>query len=277
MQLTPDLAQVDLLHQTLLRFAAQIDIGELRVGFAAFAPRWVQALPDFLGLAGAGVDAVKSALRALDPAPLRIEINELFDQLGTHIVGLQDALLGAFEELIIGAERYFLPLTPASLMNLASTLHGAAKEQILAFSPATFKDEVKVVFEVVKAQLRVLDPSFLAGEFDELRSTLLAKLDEIVAAIAPPSGAFDEVLARIGELRPSRLLAGVVEELKPLTDLINQLDPASLLTPIIDAIAHVREQIPEVLARLEAALDDVLQALTRDAGGGAQIGASAAA
>jgi hypothetical protein len=279
MNLMPVLAQTDSVQQAVQRFTTGLDLDELRLGFAAFSPRWSGALPTFLGAAETGVETARAALRALDPAPLRDEINRSFDELGAKVVGLQDALLGALEELAIGAERYFLPFTPASLIALANRLHTATKEQVLAFSPATFKDEVKAIFDVVKRQLGVLDPSFLAGEFDELRESLFEKLDEVVAAIAPPTGAFDEVLERIGDLRPSRLLAGVVDELKPLTDLINQLDPASLLTPIIDAIAHVREQIPGVLSRLEAALDEVLLALTRGgaAGGNAQLGASAAA
>jgi hypothetical protein len=277
MRLMPDLAQVDGVRSASLSFEAGIDLREMRTGHAALAPRLTQVLPSFLERTDLGAGLLRGALAALDPAPIREEINTLFEQVGQRLVGLQGALLGAFEELAVAVERYFLPISPASLVNLATTLHGTAKEQIVALGPATFKDEVKLIFDVVKRQLSVLDPAFLAEEFNLVREELLGKLDELVGALVPSSAAFDDVVLRIAELKPSRLLAGVAEQLEPLTELILQLDPTQLLAPIIDAIANVRAEVPDVLARLEAALDDVLQALKRDAGGSVQGEVSVAA
>ncbi len=117
-----------------------------------------------------------------------------------------------------------------------------------------------MLFDVIKGQFAVLDPSSLALEFDGLREELLGKIDQLVELLLPPLGAFDEVIERISLVRPSLLLGGVVDSLKPLDQLVAQLDPAALLTPLIEVAAGVREELPEVLARIEAALDEVLAA-----------------
>jgi ribosomal 50S subunit-associated protein YjgA (DUF615 family) len=61
-------------------------------------------------------------------------------------------------------------------------------------------------------------------------------------------------------LKPSQLLAPLVQTLKPISDLVAKLDPHVLFQPLIDAIQRIRDQLPEVIAEVEAALDEVLAA-----------------
>jgi hypothetical protein len=67
------------------------------------------------------------------------------------------------------------------------------------------------------------------------------------------------------------LLAPLIEDLKPLTDLLAKLDPSTLMQPLIDAIARVKDEVPASLDRLEVAIDDVLAAFP-DGGGDSASG-----
>jgi len=260
LHLLPDGAQRQGVQVASVRLEAGVDLGELRASFVGLASRLDEMIPAFLGAGPLGAGPLRQALRALDPAPIREEINTLFDQVGRRLVALQAIMHAVLEEVALGAEKFLLPFSPGNVITLASRLHRAARDQVQALGPATFKDEVQTIFDVVKRQLAVLDPSLLADEFTAVREELLGKLDELVAAALPPPGAFDDVAARIGALKPSRLLAGVSESLEPLTDLIVKLDPSALLAPLIDVSGGVRAQLPDVLARIEAALDEVLAA-----------------
>jgi len=272
LQLLPSSIQSEGIHNVVSALEARIDIGEYRNGFAGLSGWLGEVLPSFLAgtaLNGGGLNAI---LRELDPAPLRDEINALFDQLGQKLVGFQDVLLGAIEEVILAADKYFVPLMPSRIIELASQLHGVAKEQIQALGPARFKDEIGAIFDAVKRQLAIFDPSQITEGLDDVRAALLASLDGLVDALLPPAGAFDDVAGRIAALKPSVLLADSLVALKPLSELIAQLDPSALLAPLIEVAARVRAQLPEVLAKIEAAVDEVLAAFPD--GGSSSAGVS---
>jgi ribosomal 50S subunit-associated protein YjgA (DUF615 family) len=117
--------------------------------------------------------------------------------------------------------------------------------------------------------MKVLDPSFLVKEIEGLRDQLIAQVDKMVDDLLPPADTFDGVGTRLAALKPSHLLAPLFEDLKPLTDLLAKLDPATLLEPLSDAIARVKDEVPEALDRIEAAIDDVLGAFPDGGGDGA--------
>jgi hypothetical protein len=256
----PDLSQVGGFASTVRAAQGRLDLGALRVSFADVGPRFDELLPAFLRDGDLGAGALREALRALDPAPVRDELNRIFDDIGRKLVALEEPALTLLEKLALVVEERVLPLSPANFIMLIQQLHAALRQEVLAFSPATFKDEVKLIFDVVKAQLTVLDPSFIVEELGELREQVLESLDELVAALLPDTAAFDELLVRLAGLKPSQLLAGVADALQPLTDLTALLDPAVMFEPLIAAIANIRADLPDVIADLEAAFDEVLAA-----------------
>ena len=260
LRLLPEVSQGQNVKIASARVTAGVDLGDLRGSVAGLTSQLDEVLPAFLALEQLGAGQLRQALRDLDPAPIRDEINVVFDQLGHRLAALQDILLAVLDEVAAAAEQFLLPFSPGNVITLAARLHRAAREQIRALSPATFKDEVQAIFDVVKRQLTVLDPSVLADEFEAVRAELLRALDQLVDAVLPPAGAFDAVATRVAALRPSRLLADVAQTLQPLSDLIAALDPAALLAPLLEVSGGVRAQIPDVLARIEAALDEVLAA-----------------
>ncbi len=260
LRLLPDARQRQGVEVASARLQGGLDLGALAGSVGGLAARLGEVVPAFLTAEGLGAGQLRQALRDLDPAPIRDEINELFDRVGRRLVGLQGIVHAVIEELALALEKYLLPFSPGHVITLASRLHRAAREQVQALGPATFRDEVQATFDVVKRQLTVLDPSVLADEFTGLREELLARLDQLVDAALPPPGAFDAVAVRIAALRPSQLLAGVSASLQPLSDLIVKLDPAALLAPLIEVTGSVRAQVPDVIARIEGALDEVLAA-----------------
>lgn len=268
-RLVPSVAQMDALHLAMEETRGRLDLDPLRTSFAAQAPSLERIIPTvFRGgpLDGSGL---RAALAALDPSPVRDEVNATFDEIGAALVGLEDVLVAALEEAGLAAEELLLPLNPGQLLTLAGRVHSALAAEVRAFAPSSLAAMLNLPYAAVRQQLAALDPAPLAGGLDEIRDGLLAAVDELVAGVVPDGAVFHELQARLAELRPSRLLADVTAALEPVSQLVANLDPAQLLQPLIDLLARVREQLPEALAQIEAAFDELLRAFPSGRGSGA--------
>jgi hypothetical protein len=257
--LVPQTVQFDGVLTASAQLEARLDLSGLRAAVPGLA-RMEALIPEFLRAPDLGAASIRQALRDLDPAPLRDEINALFDRLGRRVVALKDVFFAALEELGRFIEEFLLPISPGNLVALADRLHAGLKQQVLAFHPGQFKDEVKLIFDTVKRQLGAFDPSIIVDELNQLREHLLQKLRDLVAALLPDAQPFHDMQARLAQLKPSVLLEPLTHSLAPVSELVASLDPQALLEPLLEAIARVRQQLPEVIAEVEAALDEVLAA-----------------
>jgi len=277
LRLVPALAQADALAQAGVAFDANAALRELRGAFPSFEETVGGLLPGFLADGDLGAGTLRAALEVLDPAPVRTEINALFDEIGHKLVALEPALVAALEEACLAAEEFLLPVTPSTLLALADRLHEAVRAQVEAIGPAAFKDDLAVVFATVRGQLAAFDPAVVAGELNELRDGLLETLSGVADGLLPDPAPFHELQARLAALKPSGLLASVSAAAAPLTELLAALDPAALLTPLVDAIARIREQLPQVIVDIETAFDEVLDAFPEGGVSGASVSVSASA
>jgi hypothetical protein len=259
LRLLPDSIQFQGVVAASLRAELSLDLEGLRGAFPLLNKIQV-LLPEFLRAPELTAATIRQALRDLDPAPLRVEINTLFDRLGRRIVALQNHIFSAVEQLGQAIEEFLIPISPGTLVQLADRLHAGLQQQVLAFQPSRFKDEVKLIFDVVKGQLNVFDPTIIITELNGLRDALIQKLRDLAAQLILDGAPFHEMQARLAQLKPSRLLAPLVETLKPVSDLMAQLDPGALFVPLIEAVARIREQASEVIIDVEVALDEVLAA-----------------
>jgi hypothetical protein len=264
--------RADVLIAASLRVRADLDLRGLRSAFPAIdALRGI--LPSFLDSVDDSGQSLRDALRALDPAPFREQINTLFDRVGRRIVGLENVLVAALEEIGDAVEQFMLPVNPSTLVNLAHRLHAGLREQVAALSPATLKDEVKLIFDTVKRQLTAFDPAALAAELNGPRDVLIGQIRTIADNVLPDPAPFVALRAGLADLRPSVILADVTTSLEPVSKLIATIDPDTLLAPLIAAIARVREEVPEVISDIEAAIDEVLAAFPE--GGSDSVSVSA--
>ena len=270
--LTPSPAQAD----GLAAASAQVKAGVRLEGIQNVASQLIalQAMfPVFLQAPQVTAASLRQFLQDLDPAPIRIAINTAYDRIGKRIVALQEPLMKGLDQLMGLVEDFVLPITPGALLVLADQLHQAVKDQLLAFHPDRFKDELKLIFDIVKAQLKAFDPSIIVHELNHQRDVLIQTLHDFVAQIQPDLSEFVKLQQDLAALKPSEILKPAVESLKPVADLLGQIDVKIILEPLIDAIAKVRAQVPEVVAEIEAALDEVLNAIPE--GGGASVSGSA--
>jgi hypothetical protein len=229
-------------------------------------------LPPFLQTATVTAESLRQFLRDLDPAPIRIAINAAFDRIGRWIVALQGSLMAGIESLMRLVEEFLLPITPAALLELADRLHQAVKEQLLAFHPNTFKDEVRLIFDAVLAQVKAFDPVVIVTELNQERDRLRQTLHDFVGGIQPDPAQFVTLQQRLAALKPSEILKPAVESLKPVSEILAKIDITVILEPLVDAVARVRAQVPEIVAEIEAAIDAVLDAIPE--GGGSRVSAS---
>ena len=272
LQLVPQPAQFEGVRSACAQLGARLDLRALRAAVPGLA-QVDRLIPDFLRSADLGAGTIRQALQELDPAPLRDDINQIFDRLGRRVVGLKDVFLAALEELGRVVEEFLLPVTPGNLVRLADRLHAGLKQQILELRPGRFKDEVALLFDTIKRQLAAFDPALIVQELTTLRDHLIAKIRGLVSQLLPDPALFAETQARLAALKPSALLAPLTKTLAPVSQALATLEPQGLFQPVVDAIARVRAELPETIAAVEAALDEVLALFSegRPAGAGAQV------
>lgn len=249
--------------------ATRADLAALRTAWAVGAGRLERLLPDFLGSAdgpgGSRLDGngLLGALRSLDPAPVRVEVNALFDEAGQFLAGLGDVVGAAFDEVGDALEDLLLPLNPTALFGLVTRIHAGVLAQVNALAPATLAEHVRLVFAAVRRQLEALDPGQLAEQVDAVRAGLLAALDSLLDGLLPDPAPLRALQQELESLRPSQLLAPVTASLAPLSDLAATLDVDALVGPLTESLDRVKDQVPAVIAQLEAAFDEVLLAFPK--------------
>ena len=265
-------------HEALLTasaaLTAKLDVSALAPVVADIERSLGPIIAPLANLAQTGAAEVKSLLAALDPAPIRDEINALFEELGTKIAAASGVLDAVLDEIGKAIEELIQPYSPGNVVRLAQTLHAALRHQAEIVGPAAFKDDIRRIFAVVEAELAIADPHQLVAEINGLRDHLIGVLDHLVDDLLPDAAPFNELMVHLAALKPSALLGSVAADLQPLTDLIAKLSPDALLKPVIDAIAHVKAEIPTVVEEIVAALDDVLAAFPD---GGPGVGSVSAA
>ena len=148
--------------------ARRADVGALRSAYAVGVSRLRLLLPAFVGDADSGAGLL-GALAALDPDPIRVEVNALFDEAGHFLAGLGDVVTAAIEEIAKQLEELLLPLNPAGLFDLVTRVHQNRLIQVQAISPAALAEHVRLVFAAVRRQLEALDPGRLAEQVDAVR------------------------------------------------------------------------------------------------------------
>ena len=248
--------------------ATRADLSALRTAYAVGVARIEQLLPAFVGT-GLDGSGLLGALRTLDPAPIRDEVNSLFDEAGQFLVGLGDAVVAALEELATAAEDLLLPLNPTALIGLVTRIHGGLVAQVEAIAPATLAEHVRLVFAAVRRQLEALDPAQLVAQVDAVRQGLLDALDAVLDGLLPDPAPLHALQAQLQQLRPSQLLAPVTAALAPISQLAGAIDADTLVQPLVDGIDRIKEQVPVVIAQLEAAFDEVLRAFPKGGVSGA--------
>jgi hypothetical protein len=270
--LSPNAAQHEALLTASATLTAKLDLSALAPVVADIERSLGPVIAPLANLAQAGAAEVRSLLAALDPAPIRDEINALFEELGAKIAQASGVLDAVLDEIGKAIEELIQPYSPANVLRLAQTLHAAIRHEAEIIGPAAFKDDIRRIFAVVEAQLAIADPHQLVDEINGLRDHLVGVLDHLVDDLLPDAQPFNDLMVHLAALKPSALLGPVTADLQPLTDLIAKLSPDALLAPVIDAIAHVKSEIPTVVEEIVAALDDVLAAFPD--GGPAGAGAA---
>jgi hypothetical protein len=272
--LVPDVAAAGALLAASAGTAARIDLAPVRSAYPRLAGNLADALPGFLA-GDLGAASLRQAVRDLDPGPVRDEVNALFDQVGAKLVGIQDALFATLEEAAVAIEEFFLPVGPGELIAVATRLHAAIKEQLAAIGPAALRAELALTFDAIKRQAEALNPAALAAELGTLRDGVIETLEDVAGGLLPDPAPLHDLQTQLAGLKPSRLLDEVAAAARPLTDIVAALDAKVLFGGLIDALARIRDQAPEVVATLEAAFDEVLAAFPE--GGVTGVSASASA
>lgn len=274
LRLVADSAQATALAAGAALATSRVDLASLRSSYAVSVGRLERLLPEFLGdgLDGSGL---LGALRALDPAPIRDEVNQLFDEAGRFLAGLGESIAAAMEEVATAAADLLQVISPTSLLDLVSRIHAGVEAQVEALAPATLAEHVRLIFGAVRRQLRALDPAQLAAQVDAVRESLLTALDELLDGLLPDPAPLRLLQQQLDQLRPSRLLAPVTAAFAPISELAGRLDADGLVQPLVEGIDRIKEQVPDVIAQLEAAFDEVLRAFPQ--GGVTGVSGSASA
>jgi hypothetical protein len=195
------------------------------------------------------------------------KIKSLFTTLLQGVFGLVDAGFGLINEFLpagivdrfnkgiarIAAE--FNVLDPAPIEAEARAMVDALLTVFDQFSPNSLAVVFGATFDALKNKINILNPVTLLGDLS----------------------AIDNILAQFAQLKPSIVLAPLVESTSGLTEMLHKVATLNVGETVNQAIARLKGQLEDIVAGLQQelqALLDYLEGLAGGSGGSVSISAS---
>ncbi len=259
------------------RLLAGLEVGTLDGALAELARALERLLPAPLArVDGAPVAQRLAALfDALDPTPVIVEL----DALGAQILAKLQSFI---KEILAGMMRIWnrvfelLDLfSPQGLLKQISAGMTLVKAELAVLDPRPIKEEVRELRDAVLDVLDAFSPAAVAGQLSGLFAAVRAKLGELdPAALVGDLDPLANVLASLEELRPSKVLAPLVESTAELQLSLDKLSGVELGRALVAAVAKLKGSLEVTITGLEGELDGLLDDLGAGGSGGLDVDAT---
>jgi hypothetical protein len=275
--------QLDARVHTDVQATAQVQLHAERVRSTADSPglgRSTRLLAEALDAAlpsalltdeidpAAGVDAFLDAVFArIDPAPLADELDGYGVRIQGRLVAMGDQLtLGLYRmwtELFAGIE----PLLPSGVIGRVQAGLDGLTAKLDVLDPAEVENEARAVVDAAVSLLAVHSPAALAAELGAVFDAAMDRVRELRPGdLLGDLDPFGEVKAQLAELRPSVVLAPLVERAASFTAALETV-AAIDLSFVGEVVAELRVAFGVVLEGIEREWDALLEELSSISGG----------
>ena len=230
------------------------------------------ALPSVLVTEGvdptADVEAFLDAVFArIDPAPMADELDGYGVRIQGRLTALADELtLGLYrlwKELFAGVE----PLLPASVVGRVQAGLDGLTAKLDVLDPAAVESEARAVIEAAISLLDVHSPAALAAELGAVFDAAIERVRELdPALLLGDLDPFGDLKAQLAELRPSLILAPLVERAASFTVALETIATIDL-SFVHEIVAQIKVAFGVVLEGIEREWDALLEELGSISGG----------
>ena len=223
------------------------------------------------------LDLVNELLDKIDPTPLADKLDEIGEQAMAKLKTMFGTIVRGVFGLVNEGVGLLEEFSPIGLVKRFELNMGRLAAECAALDPAPIEAEVRELVDAVLSVVETLSPASLAAVFGGIFDAARAKLGSLSpAALLGDLSAIDAALDQFGRLRPSAVLAPLVERTAGLTEMLKKLAGLSLGDVVVTAVARLKAQLEDIVAGLEQELRALLDYLEGLAGG-ASVSVSASA
>jgi hypothetical protein len=271
-----------------LNLQSQAEARSARLGEGLDAPDIAGALRSV----GARVrELVPSTLLSADPAAdVAAAIGSLFDRfdftaLANELDAIGEAVMAKLESMVkvIAAgivkllNEFFemiLPITPTGIVARLREGMQRVRAEFAVLDPTGLEQELRNIVDALVDTLELFSPGHLAAEMDGLFDAVLGKLRELdPARLLGDLSALNAVVDSVEVLRPSVVLAPLLDSTKGLQAALDAVLKIDLSASLRTAIEQLRAEFDEIVAAIEAEFKSLLSFLQGQAGGGVSVSA----
>ena len=216
----------------------------------------------------ADVEAFLDAVFArIDPAPLADELDGYGVRIQARLMALADELTLGLYRLWNGLFAGFEPLLPGSVVGRVQAGLDGLTAKLDVLDPAPVESEARAVIEAAISLLGVHSPAALAAELGAVFDAAIDRVRELdPAVLLGDLDPFGDLKAQLAELRPSLVLAPLVERAASFTAALETI-AAIDLSFVGEIVAEIKVAFGVVLEGIEREWDALLEELGSISGG----------
>ncbi|GEM_PF-7064505 len=221
---------------------------------------------------------VNGLLDKFDLNPLADKLDEIGKQAMAKLKDLFNTIMKGVFELLDAGFGLLDQFMPSGIFDRFNKGIARIVAEFDVLDPAPIEAEVRAMVDALVSVFDQFSPSHLATMLGGIFEALQAKLNLInPVAILGDLSAIDNALAQFGQLKPSVVLAPLVQSTAGLTEMLQKVSTLNVGDTVIKAVAKLKEQLEEIVAGVQQelqALLDYLESLAGDSGGSVSISAS---
>jgi hypothetical protein len=221
----------------------------------------------------ASVDNIMSLINGLldkfDLTPLADKLDEIGEQAVAKLKSLFTTIMKGVFELLDAGFGLLDEFMPAGIFDRFNKGIARVVATFNVLDPTPIEAEVRALVDALVSVFDQFSPSHLAEMLSAIFESLRTKLNIInPAVLLGDLSAIDNILAQFGQLKPSIVLAPLVQSTAGLNDMLQRVSSPNVGDVVIKAVARLKAQLEDIVAGLQQELQALLDYLESLAGGG---------
>ncbi len=258
---------------------AALDAPDLANALRVAGERLRDLVPDALltdAPAAAIAARIGSLFDAIDFTALADELDTIGARIRTKLEAFAKQIAAALVKIWNHLYEAILPVTPAGMLGRIQQGMQRVRAEFTVLDPAVFEQEVRDLVDALIDGLDTFSPASLAAQLNGVFDAVKQKLQQLnPATLLGDLSPIDAVIDQFEALRPSIVLAPLIESTGELTAALDAVLAIDLGAALRAAVERLRAQVEAVVAEVEAEFQALLSFLESQAGGGISVSASA--
>lgn len=232
----------------------------------------LQSLAPGGSLAGSAADAISKRIGSLFDLFDFSAIADELDTIGRRIMRKLEAFATQIAKAVLRIMNHaleaVLPITPFGMLARIKAGMARVRAEFTVLDPALLEKEVRDLVDALVDGLEMYSPAHLASQLNGLTDGVKRKLGELnPATLLGDLTLIDSVIDGFQALRPSVVLAPLMESTRELTATLNALLAIDLGASLRASMEALRAELEAVVAQVQAEFQALVEFLEGQAGG----------